>query len=1124
MKWRFIAIVFILLVMPEASAREAKRSFSKATIGNYPFEILPNATAPTGGLPDTLLVGLNGTVVERYGDATLVEIHGDDGPELKRRGDAHSLEVVFRDEFDKIYLNGRVIDAREGTGVIPPNETADPPYREDEQGTFLIQFWGPIKDAWLDDLKAVGIVPVQPVPMNAYVVGARRSAIAHLASRPWVQYTSQLHRFLKPSVGHRTGETVELWIQLAQTDETEDAVSILSALSVGSVKSARWSAAELRVQGVFRTADLDVVLAQPLVWMIAERPVIDFSDERATLGVTDMVPGIGAVAGKYQKWLTDVCPACADMVSSDGNNTNDFYIGIADTGLDGGSDALSGLLAGEPAASGLLRDELLPETPRIRWGSSFAPTPTEPPPSWNCATSCPDTTGSKHDTYGHGTMVAGVAVGNPPATGAKDSGGFLFGLGVAPSAGLTITKIMPRRLLHETNPEELTPVRGITRDALQNGPAYWQNFSVNQYYDTQLLPNQHCMTMYDGLYSVLSRDFDVAVRDGNDQAADAQPITLTVSSGNIDQQLGATTTDCSWMQNSAFTLPPATAKNVIAVGGGENVRPDPWFCGGAGSDSYTNLAFNAKRGTATAGWYKPDLVAVSSNISSLLSNDAQIAIFCPSSPGAEPDPLYRGGTGTSFAAPVGAAAAALASRRYDPSDPDGASPALVKAMLVAGAKSMRDGLDRVRLKKWRPGSYNLDEIAIPTNPNGFYYQVVAVTIGNGAVEPEPAWPLAPDGEIQHQGHLNKRFTWRNMGEEPRIAAFPNGEQGFGRISLRDVLSGYPARHYVREEPLVALSSWSRDFIPHDPSRPVRIALAWSDLPGTPQSGSAQNPPSPLINDLHLSVEVHDSGNCLGRYFGNRLDTLEESVWHAPCTTVPSLDAENNVEVIRFFATPGQGAAGFTVKVTSARGQSQPFSLVVWNAYLATSAPPPSTPTNFLAVPASAAAVTVSWDTATQTTYELQRSTSVNDPYVTLPGPVTSPYPDSGRSPMTTYLYRLRALNGTGASEWTFDIATTAVFTDPVLVSGTTTVKAAHVTELRQAVAAARTAAALNTSWADDPLPAPVKTSHLTELRTKLDEARGVLGLAPLTYTDGSLIPLSSVIKAVHIQQLRDGVR
>ena len=44
--------------------------------------------------------------------------------------------------------------------------------------------------------------------------------------------------------------------------------------------------------------------------------------------------------------------------------------------------------------------------------------------------------------------------------------------------------------------------------------------------------------------------------------------------------------------------------------------------------------------------------------------------------------------------------------------------------------------------------------------------------------------------------------------------------------------------------------------------------------------------------------------------------------------------------------------------------------------------------------------------------------------------------------------------------------------------------------------------------------------HITDLRTALNEARAALGLSTLTFTDSTPV----VIKAVHIHELRDGVR
>jgi hypothetical protein len=237
-----------------------------------------------------------------------------------------------------------------------------------------------------------------------------------------------------------------------------------------------------------------------------------------------------------------------------------------------------------------------------------------------------------------------------------------------------------------------------------------------------------------------------------------------------------------------------------------------------------------------------------------------------------------------------------------------------------------------------------------------------------------------------------------------------------------------------------------------------------------------------------------------------------------------------VEIVRFFATSAQGNTTFTVKVASSSGSAQDFALVVWNAYdSATVTPPPSTPTNFAAASTSTTHVSLAWSaSAGATSYDVQRSSGVSDPYVTIGAPTTNSLSDGARTPMTTYLYRVRARNGTGVSDWSVDPATTVLFTDPTLTAGGTAVKRIHVTELRDAVAAMRVAAELNVpSWSDNPIVAgttPIRALHVSELRSMLLEAKDALGLVSPGFTDGTLTAGMSVVKRVHIQELRDGIQ
>jgi polygalacturonase len=128
---------------------------------------------------------------------------------------------------------------------------------------------------------------------------------------------------------------------------------------------------------------------------------------------------------------------------------------------------------------------------------------------------------------------------------------------------------------------------------------------------------------------------------------------------------------------------------------------------------------------------------------------------------------------------------------------------------------------------------------------------------------------------------------------------------------------------------------------------------------------------------------------------------------------------------------------------------------------------------------------------------------------------------------TTYIYRVRAVDGQGnySAFSNSDIATTIIFTDDPLVVGVTIVKAQHLTQLRQAVDAVRAAAALGgASWSDSaPAGVVIKAVHITELRSNLDQARSLLGLSTGSYTD-AITPGVTVVKAIHIQELRDRVK
>lgn len=181
------------------------------------------------------------------------------------------------------------------------------------------------------------------------------------------------------------------------------------------------------------------------------------------------------------------------------------------------------------------------------------------------------------------------------------------------------------------------------------------------------------------------------------------------------------------------------------------------------------------------------------------------------------------------------------------------------------------------------------------------------------------------------------------------------------------------------------------------------------------------------------------------------------------------------------------------------------------------------PTNLVATASGTSQVNVTWTGfAGADHYEVWRSFN-GGAYTLVGSPAAAAFTDSSVSANTTYLYRVRAIDGANPSGYSnFDLATTIVFTDDPVVATSTIVKAAHLTQLRTAVNAVRTSAGL-AALGSDPTIGPglaIRAQHITTLRTALNEARTVIGVAALSFTDTPPV----IVKAVHVQELRNGVK
>jgi hypothetical protein len=182
------------------------------------------------------------------------------------------------------------------------------------------------------------------------------------------------------------------------------------------------------------------------------------------------------------------------------------------------------------------------------------------------------------------------------------------------------------------------------------------------------------------------------------------------------------------------------------------------------------------------------------------------------------------------------------------------------------------------------------------------------------------------------------------------------------------------------------------------------------------------------------------------------------------------------------------------------------------------------PTNVIATATSATSVSVTWSAVVgATSYQIFRR-SAGGTFGQIGTSPTNNYADNSAVANTAYLYMVRAFNGTASTDSNADLATTVVFTDASLAS--VAVKATHMLDATTAVNAVRTLAGLG---AVTLVPAPslgtaVRNTHVDTLRTGLAAARAALSLSAVTFTDPTITPGSTRIKAVHVTDLRSAVQ
>ena len=271
----------------------------------------------------------------------------------------------------------------------------DPLLRRDLQAShsgedlYLVQMTGPVRAAWLNDLRRDGLLPLQYIHPYTYVVYGRPAGVSRSAGRGFVRWTGWFapeFRLLPQS-----RRAADWWgavtIAVARAGDPSALEDFLRRLGGRQLESAALDD-RFRLYNCLLPAEaFDAVVAFPGVYAL--QPVPQDGGTRSELGsqiVAGNVDFTGQAVPGYLSWLQ---------------------------GLDGGMglDGSGVVLAVVDQGTQLDHDDLV---------ARIAP--------------CVGVTCSQVPSN-HGTHVAGILVGDG-ASGLKDFAGFFRGLGVAPGATL----------------------------------------------------------------------------------------------------------------------------------------------------------------------------------------------------------------------------------------------------------------------------------------------------------------------------------------------------------------------------------------------------------------------------------------------------------------------------------------------------------------------------------------------------------------------------------------------------------------------------------------------------------------------------------------------------------------
>jgi hypothetical protein len=557
------------------------------------------------------------------------------------------LSSLVRDDFNVLLLRSGAIDTTVadapgsfvGLGRAASNDLRQADSLQSERKSSgselrLIQFVGPIKRAWLDDLRASGLEPIAYVPNNGYLVrgsDSSRAQLRMLAARGenFIQWEGpftaeyKIHPRLADAMREQPGTEVTVALQLVRGERSRDDARAAKriASSIVSDEHDVLNFTNMRVKiDVSRIAEIaaltNVVNIEP--WNPPQ-----LMDERSSQIIASVLTSDNkSVSGPgYMSWLA----------SQGFASKFNFAIDVSDSGMDRGSTSADKLHPDFLDANG---------QSRVSYARDYT---SELDPG---------------DVAGHGTINLSIAGGaNVSAEkGARDSNGFNYGLGIAPFAQLGSSKIFQSNGRFDLIEPYTKLISEAYRDGARISSNSWSEISNS--------------------YTIDSQEYDVRARDASPGDPGNQEISISFAAGNSGPggTVGA----------------PGTAKNVISVAASESSRKGGTDgCGveDEESDSVMDMAYFSSGGPLLDGRIKPDITAPGTHITGAASQHADFdgSSVCGASLESPYFPkdqtLYTWSSGTSHSTPQVAGGAALV-RQFFLNRGEDPSAALIKALMV----------------------------------------------------------------------------------------------------------------------------------------------------------------------------------------------------------------------------------------------------------------------------------------------------------------------------------------------------------------------------------------------------------------------------------------------------------